>query len=243
MLQQVKQETEFLEHERQMLIEQFKKEKIQLQNIEKKLYKTIEQNITPMSTTATVATQQTSPNPMKQSFNEQLQQQNLKDNIKTVANEIDDDDYDQVPSNDELLTTNSDTSINLILNNNNNCIMSKSANFENSLTNNNNVGPTLIKDLYQFNSNKILYKNQNGENTQQQQQSPKQQQNINKSTGSLNLSSPLLNCSNNLLDKSSNLSIISANNNQFAFKFAELEHKLALTRAENQALLEKQVCE
>ncbi len=213
MLQQVKEETEYLENERQKLIEQFKKEKNQLQIIEKKLIK-LEQNLMPQQQSL-----------MQKSFN----QNNLNDMKSTmVINEIDDDDddddYDQVPNNDELLTTNSDTSINLILNN---------QNYSNNVS-------TSAKDLFHFNANKIIYK-QNNE--QSQQQSPLNQ-NVNKSTGSLNLSTTLLN-GNCLLDKTSNLSIISSNNNnnnnQYAFKFAELEHKLALTRAENQVLLEEQV--
>lgn len=260
MIQQVKEETEYLEQERQKLIEQFKKEKNQLQTIEKKLTK-LEQS-SPMTMSLTSSQQHhllNSPNSiMHQSYNENIQTKQIKQHegskhLKTVINgnendgdddddDDEDDDYDQVPCNDDLLTTNSDTSINLVLNNNHNqtnkSIMSQSVHFGSLTSNNmNNSSSTTIKDSYQFHNNNTnkIYFNHKQTNGDHYQQSPKQSNSlVNKSNGSLNLYS---NNNSSMLEKS----IISPNSSQYAFKFAELEQKLALTRAENQVLLEEQV--
>jgi hypothetical protein len=109
--------------------------------------------------------------------------------------------------------------------------MSQSVHFR---SNSSSTTTATIKDFY--NPTKILFnKQQNVEQYQQQLQSPKQH-NVNKSNVSLNLSTTLMNSTN--LNSSS---IISPNNTHNAYKYAELEHKLALTRAENQVLLEEQV--
>ncbi len=191
MLEQVKEETEYLEQERQKLIDLFKKEKLQLELIEKKIHK-LEQTTTSPSSTSISPTStnltSTSTSSITQNFkrDENVSLTLPRDKSNSVGNAFH--------------------------------LNTKSHLFHNNHHHHHTNG-TITNEGIEIIENKLIHNNGHA----------------NKSI--LSLSNSLVN--NNFHTNQSNLSI--ASTNPIVYKFAELEHTLAVKKAENNAYLEEQV--